>query len=209
MKVYLYGNILNKSYNLTLFLRAKGIDVEMFLDDSSALQQDYPWWEDSILNEVNLPQWIHYYKVEPNFLLPPPMLREIIRCSSRCDVALVCGRGPIVATRANVPFLFYSYGGDFNITKIGENIYSQLTQILFFKKPKGLKTSLLNTHTQYQAIKRADRIGIVMGYQINPYVKYLGFLSKMQTMRMAWDIDKCCGAEDRFLNSSFFKPIAI
>lgn len=33
MKVFTTGNVLNNSYNMTRFLRAKGIDAEMFLDD--------------------------------------------------------------------------------------------------------------------------------------------------------------------------------
>src|SRR5690606_22504314 len=122
MKIHLYGNTLNNSYYLATFLRACGYDAEMFLDDSSSLQQDYPWWEDSHLNEHNLPSWIHYYRVNPNFMFPQPKLKEMINHFSKCDIALVCGWGPIIAKRAGVPYLFYSFGGDLTVTAFYENI---------------------------------------------------------------------------------------
>lgn len=190
MKVHLYGNTLNNSYNLTLFLRAKGIDATMFLDNSSSLQQDYPWWEDTQLSENNLPEWIHYYKVKPNFLFPQPELKRLIKDFANCDIALVCGWGPIIAWRAGVPYLFHSYGSDLNITSFAEGILKATRNLVSLKRPGGIKSLFLSAPFQKKAIQRADRIGIYMGYQVNPYVKPLGILHKMKKLRLAWDIDK-------------------
>lgn len=190
MKVHLYGNVLNNSYNLTLFLRSKGINAEMFLDQSSSLEQDYPWWEDSSLSRNNLPSWIHYYKIKPNFLFPQPQLKKLIGDFSKCDIALVCGWGPIIAKRAKVPFLFHSYGSDLNITSLQDGIMEALRNLLNFRKPRGFLSLLLTGPIQREAIKSANLIGIYMGYQVNPYVKPLGILSKMKKLRLAWDIEK-------------------
>jgi glycosyltransferase involved in cell wall biosynthesis len=197
MKVHLYGNTLNNSYNLTVFLRAKGIDAVMFLDDSSALQQDYPWWEDTRLSPDNLPSWIRYYRVKPNFMFPQRQLRELIADFSKCDAAIVCGWGPIVASRARVPFLFHSYGSDLNIVDFHTEIKYALLQVMHLKKPRGIRSLLLNGFFQRAAIKKADRLGIYMGYQINNYVKPLNMLSKMRRIRMAWDVEKYRGPENQ------------
>lgn len=203
MKVHLYGNTLNNSYNLTLFLRKKGIDAEMFLDDSSSLQQDYPWWEDAELSESKLPEWIHYYKVKPDFVLPQPELKRLISDFSHCDIGLVCGWGPIIAQRAKVPYLFHSYGYDLNITSLTEGILDALRKLMSFKIPRGLKSLFLTAPYQKIAIKKADRIGIYMGYQVNSYVKPLGILHKMKKLRLAWDIDKYNTSENLDLKKKY------
>jgi hypothetical protein len=190
MKVHLYGNVLNNSYYLTIFLRSKGINAEMFLDDSSLLQQDYPWWEDSTLSKNNLPAWIHYYQIKPNFLFPQRELKQLIKDFSNCDIALVCGWGPIIARKAKVPYLFHSYGSDLNITSFREGIMEAIRNILNFRKPRGLVSLLFKAPLQRCAIKKANRIGIYMGYQVNPYVRPLGILHKMKKLRLAWDVDK-------------------
>lgn len=205
MKVHLYGNTLNNSYNLTKFLRAKGIDAEMFLDDSSTSQQNYPWWEDTNLSENNLPSWIHYYKVNPNFLFPQQGLRKLISDFSKCDIALVCGWGPIIAMRAKVPYMFYSYGSDLVVTHLYENLMGAFRKILEFKKPTGLRSLLFFGRTQKKAIQNADRIGIMMSYQVNPYVKKLGLLSKMRKVRLAWDIDKYAAEKNEELTKKYNK----
>ncbi|MBL7874125.1 MAG: glycosyltransferase [Cyclobacteriaceae bacterium] len=203
MKVFLYGNTLNNSYNLTIFLRAKGIDAEMFLDDSSSLQQDFPWWEDPNLSADHLPSWIHYYRVKPNLLFPQADLKRLIADFSKCDVALVCGWGPIIARKAKVPYLFHSFGSDLNITCFTDGILEAIMNILFFQKPKGIRTHLLLSHLQKFAIKSADKIGIYMGYQINPYVKPLGVLNKTRKLRLAWDIDKYNVPENHQLKEKY------
>jgi glycosyltransferase involved in cell wall biosynthesis len=203
MKVFLYGNILNNSYNLTIFLRAKGIDAEMFLDDSSALQQDYPWWEDTQLGPDNLPPWIHYYRVNPNFLLPQPELKRMIADFSKCDVALVCGWGPIVAHRAGVPFMFHSYGSDLNITDVGVEIWLALRRVVRLEKPRGIRSLLLYGGFQKAAIKRANLIGIYMGYQIETHVRRLGLHNRMRLLRLAWDIDRYRTPENKELAKKY------
>ncbi|MBI2968177.1 MAG: glycosyltransferase [Bacteroidetes bacterium] len=203
MKVHLYGNTLNNSYNLALFLRAKGIDAEMFLDDSSKLQQDYPWWEDAGLNEGNLPDWIHYYKVNPNFLFPQNELKRMIIDFSVCDIALVCGWGPIIAQRAKVPYFFYSFGSDLVITALRENLFEAIRKSVYFKKPRGLRSLLFFGPIQRKAICNADRIGITMGYQVNTYVRKLGLTDKMRKVRLAWDIEKYAAKRNLFLKEKY------
>jgi glycosyltransferase involved in cell wall biosynthesis len=203
MKVHLYGNILNNSYYLTIALRKKGIDAEMFLDDSSALPQDYPWWEDSELSQSNLPSWIHYYKVKPNFMFPQPILKQLIKDFSHCDVALVCGWGPIIAYRAKVPYLFHSYGSDLNVTAFKEGILEALRNLTRFKKPRGLRSLVMTSPYQRMAIQNADRVGIYMGYQVNPYVKPLGVLHKMKKLRLPWDVEKYNILENQALNQKY------
>lgn len=162
----------------------------MFLDDSSSLQQDYPWWEDTNLSATNLPEWIHYYKINPNFLFPQPELKRLTDDFSKCDIALVCGWGPIIAHRAGVPFLFYSYGSDLTVTRLWENIIGAARKLIRLRKPNGLRSLLLYSRLQRNAIRCADRIGILMGFQINPYVKELNLVSKMAKLRLAWEIEK-------------------
>lgn len=203
MKIHLYGNTLNNSYYLATFLRACGYDAEMFLDDSSSLQQDYPWWEDSHLNEHNLPSWIHYYRVNPNFMFPQPKLKEMINHFSKCDIALVCGWGPIIAKRAGVPYLFYSFGGDLTVTAFYENIREAFRKMASFKKPSGLRSLLLYSHYQREAIRQADRVGILMAFQIEPYARKLGVVEKMKLLRLAWDIEKYKKSPDPALNEKY------
>jgi hypothetical protein len=205
MKVHLYGNTLNNAYNLCIFLRRKGIQAEMFLDNSSTFQQDFPWWEDKELSGSNLPDWIHYYKVKPNFLFPQSELKRLISDFSNCDVALVGGWGPIIAKWANVPYLFHSHGGDLNITSYSENLIGFARNILRLKKPQGLKSFLLHAYLQKAAILNADRLGIYMGYQVNPYVKKLGLLHKMTKLRLAWDVEKYNIPEDKTLSEKYKK----
>jgi glycosyltransferase involved in cell wall biosynthesis len=203
MKVFLYGNILNNSYNLCIFLRRKGINAHMFLDDSSALEQDYPWWEDTNLSASNLPEWIHYYRLKPNFWFPQPELKKMISDFSQADVALVCGWGPIIAQRAKVPYLFHSYGSDLNITNFYEGFAEGIRNLMRLRKPKGIKTHILLSHMQKRAIQKANLIGIYMGYQVNTYVKPLGILDKMRKMRLAWDVDKYKVEEDSELRNKY------
>lgn len=190
MKVFTYGNTLNNSYYLTKFLRAKGIDAEMFLDNSSKYGQDYPWWEDAHLTPDTLPEWIHYYPIKPNFLFPNSEFKKMIAEFSKCDVALVSGWGPIVASTAKVPFFFFSHGADIDVTFFNEKLRKALRDIVHFKKPSGIKSALLFGSKQRKAINKADRIGILMGYQINNYVKKMGLLHKMVLIRLPWDIEK-------------------
>ncbi len=196
MKVYTYGNILNNSYNLTRFLRAKGVEAEMFLDDSSPSPQDYPWWEDSLLSPESLPEWIHYYQINPSFYFPNRAFKKMIEDFSDCDVALVCHWGPIIARRAGVPFFFYSYGTDLNIAMVGQNLKSAAHNLARFEKPVGLRWTSLMGVLQRRALRKADRIGVMMGYQVYNCVQKLGLLSKMVPVRLVWDIDKYQPQED-------------
>ena len=201
MKVFLYGNTLNISYYFTLFLRAKGIDAEMYLDNTSPHGHDYPWWEDAALRPDNLPPWIHYYKTRPFFLLPNRKVKKMIRDFGKCDVALVFCNGPIVAMKAKVPFLFFSIGSDLN----GIDTKDELKSIYhgnmgLNQKLRRLVKIISYTPLQKKAILHyASRIGVAMGYQWNPYIKKFGLESKTFRTRMPYDTEKYATATDKKL----------
>ncbi|MBL0145302.1 MAG: hypothetical protein IPP48_05650 [Chitinophagaceae bacterium] len=192
MKVHLYGNTLNNSYNLTIFLRELGIDAHFFLDNHSPLQQDYPWWEDKDISVSNLPDWIHYFPAKPFFLFPGKTIRNLIKEFGKCDIALVCGYGPIVAMKAKVPFVFYSAGSDLNCLDVKEELIS------IFRTKSTIKAKILRlikiltfTPLQKKALQqKANRIMVGMGYQVKSYVNKFGLAHKTTKHRLAWDINK-------------------
>lgn len=205
MKVHLYGNTLNCAFDLTKVLRAKGIDAEMFLDRSSDLEQDYPWWDDETLSPENLPSWVHYYPVFPNFVLPTGKTRQMISDFARCDVALVSCYGPILAMKSKVPFVFYSIGSDLNMIDFADDFKS----LLFNTYPPVLKLKkLIKIFTfgrlQAQALKsHASRIIVYMGYQYGKYI--VGNNLQNKTVRLTYpkDIVNYKGEADEQLNAEF------
>src|SRR4051812_8039481 len=101
MKIHLYGNVLNNAYNLTRFLRRQGFDAEMFLDDTAPASQNYPWWEHRALSATSLPPWIHYHRVTlADFIFQREGFHRMAGEFAKCDVALVCHWGPILAEAA-------------------------------------------------------------------------------------------------------------
>jgi glycosyltransferase involved in cell wall biosynthesis len=201
MKVHLYGNTLNNAYNLTVFLRKHGIDATLFLDNHSPAAQDYPSWEDSDLTLDKLPNWIKYYPTKPFFLLPNRITRKMIKDFGKCDVALVSCFGPIVAMKAKVPFVFYSVGSDLNSINILEELKS------LFNSPATLKAKLMRvvkiiTYSPLQKIaiqKRANKILVLMGYQVNTYINKFNLQHKTTKGRLAWDINKYAVEVDKNL----------
>lgn len=205
MKVHLYGNTLNNAYNMTQFLRAKGVDAEMFLDHISPLDQDYPWWEDTSLSPGNLPPWVHYYPTRPFFLKPNKRTRQMIDHFSRCDVALVCGFGPILAMKANVPFVFYAVGSDLNALDVRVDIVSLLRSSMPMKARLMRLVKLLTySPLQIRAIEDvADKILVLMGYQVTPLINKYGLASKTSKARLPWDTLKYAAPLDRALYDRF------
>jgi glycosyltransferase involved in cell wall biosynthesis len=189
MKVHVYGNALNSAFNMTRFLRAKGVDAEMFLDDISPFGQDYPWWEDKNLSATNLPPWIHYYPSRPFFLRPNKVTRRMIADFSRCDVALVCGMGPILAMKAKVPFILYAIGSDLNALGVGIEVTSLFrSRMPMLARFKRLVKLLTYSPFQIRAIEReADKVLVLMGYQVNPLVNKYGLAWKTSKARLPWD----------------------
>jgi glycosyltransferase involved in cell wall biosynthesis len=189
MKIHLYGNILNNGYNLTCFLRASGYNAILFLDDSSSSSQDFPWWEDTDLSPQTLPNWIKYYPFRPNFYFMGDREKKLIRDFGDGDVGLVCGLGPIIAKRADIPYAFFSYGDDLNMA----DVFRELKKIFAYIKkgvlPNGTIGRLLVGLIQRRALRGAVCIGICMGYQY-PYVSALRLREKVRRIRLMWDIDK-------------------
>lgn len=192
MKVHVYGNTLNIAYQYTKFLRAKGIDAEMFLDNTTPYGQDFPWWEDTFLSPSNLPSWIHYYPSRPFFLFPNKIIRRMIKDFSKCDVALVSCNGPILAMLAKIPFVFFSMGSDLNSIDVKEELLSlfKMRNSLSAKMNRLVKI-LTFTPLQKRAIQKvASKIIVLMGYQYNPYIRKFGLEYKTVRGRIAYDTDK-------------------
>ncbi len=190
MKVHVYGNTLNSAYHLTKILRDKGIDAEMFLDNTSPHQQDYPWWDDSTLNENNLPSWVHYYKTFPFFILPNRRTKDMVKHFSNCDVALVSCYGPILAMKAKVPFVFYSLSSDLNMIDIKKDfkvaIYNSSN--LLSKLKKVIKILTFSRLQKKAIVKYSNEIIIYMGYQYNPYIKAFNLQTKTHKLCYPKDI---------------------
>ncbi len=190
MKIHLYGNVLNNSYNLTVFLRRLGYEAILFLDDSSPNPQDYPWWEDTKLNHESLPNWIRYYKLEFNPYFNSKIQRQFLNDFSKGDIALVCGWGPIVAYKAKIPFIFYSYGDDLNLADIKFQLRTFMYKLIHFERPNGiLLTTKFGIFQAFALRNYAKYILIAMGYQLN-HIKNMKLNKKMIKYRLIWDVQK-------------------
>ncbi len=203
MKVYLYGNTLNCGYDLTKILRQKGIDAELFLDRSSPLEQDFPWWDDKSLSPDNLPAWVHYYPIFPNFIYPTGQTKQMIEDFSKGDVALVCSYGPIIAMKSKIPFVFYSVGSDLNMIDFKDDFKALLfnTYSLKLKIKKFIKI-LTFGRMQAKALKSAaDRIICYMGYQYRPFIINHGLQDKTVKLTYPKDIvNYTTGVDDELSN---------
>jgi hypothetical protein len=189
MKIHLYGNILNNGYNLTAFLRQLGDDATLFLDQSSPNAQDYPWWEDAHLDPDQLPDWIRYYRFNPQWFLPGDRERRLFADFGSADLALVCGWGPILAGKSGIPFVFYSYGEDLNMADTTFGVGKILRMTLAGHLPHGLRKYLTIGLLQRKYLRRAEYVAIAMTYQ-KTHLKRLGLLPKMAKFRLAWDISR-------------------
>jgi glycosyltransferase involved in cell wall biosynthesis len=188
LKVFTYGNVLNNAYNVTRFLRARGIDAEMFLDDSAPVGQNYPWWEHRELSPDQLPSWIHYHRVSAtDILLQREPFMRMAREFATCDIALVCHWGPILAQKAGVPALFFSYGGDVAVAHTARELVEAGRRLARFNKP-GIRGILMGLRQRRALKQHVSRVGILMGYQIENYVRPIGLVPKMVKLRLAWDI---------------------
>ena len=205
MKVYVYGNNLNCGFDMTKQLRAKGIDAEVFIDRSSNLDQDYPWWDDKTLSPDNLPSWVHYYPVFPNLVLPNRETKQMIRDFAKCDVALVSCYGPIVAMKAKVPFVFYSVGGDLNMIDLVDDLKSFFfnTYPLVLRLKKLIKIFTFG-RMQRKALKsHASRILLLMGYQYRKYIVGQNLQDKTVKLTFPRDIVNYKADRDEQLNAQF------
>lgn len=195
MKVFTYGNVLNNAFNMTRFLRAKGVDAEMFLDDSVPAAQNYPQWEQPRLAIEGYPEWIHYHHLgAADIIRASGRFRQMAREFSRCDIALTCSWGPILARAANIPSVFYSFGGDLLVAHTRRELQEVWHRSLAGMRP-GVRGLALGIR-QRRALDHVDAIGILMGYQVNNYVKPLGLLPKSVRLRLAWPIEEYAARPD-------------
>ncbi len=207
MKVHIYGNTLNSAYHLTKILRDKGIDAEMFLDNTSAMQQDFPWWDDPTLNENNLPSWVHYYKTFPFFLFPNEETKKMIKDFANCDVALVSCYGPILAMKAKVPFVFYSLGGDLNMISLKKDFKIALNNSSAVKdKIRKIIKIITYSPLQARAIKKyASDIIIYMGFQYKPFISSFNLQHKTHKLCYPKDVINYRVEMDVDLNRQYSK----
>lgn len=189
MKVYVYGNTLNSAFNMTKLLRKNGVDAEMFLDNSSPNDQDYPWWDDKSLSKDNLPSWVHYYDVFPNFVLPTGKTKEMIDSFAKCDIALVSCYGPILSMKAKVPFVFYSLGSDLNMIDFREDVKAFIfnSYSLIFKVRKLVKMFTFG-RMQARAIKKFASKVIIYTANQDPYIIRNGLGHKTMYLNTPMDI---------------------
>src|SRR5438552_514061 len=202
MKVHVYGNILNNGYNVAFFLRRLGYDATFFLDQSSPNQQDYPWWEDGHLDPDHLPDWIRYYRFSPNWFFPGGREHRLFTDFGKADIALVCGWGPILAGKAGIPFVFYSYGDDLNLADTRFGVGKILRMMLHGHMPRGIRKYLTIGLLQRRCLRQAEYIAIAMSYQTT-HIKALGLLPKMVRFRLAWDTSKYDVATDTSLQPRY------
>jgi glycosyltransferase involved in cell wall biosynthesis len=202
MKLHVYGNVLNNGYNLATILRKLGYDATFFLDQSSPNAQDYPWWEDTALVPDDLPEWIRYYQFNPNWFFPGNRERQLFADFGKADVALVCAWGPILAGKAGIPFVFYSYGEDLNMADTGFGVGKILRMMLNGQPPRGIRKYLTIGLLQRKYLKRAEYIAIGMTYQ-KTHLRALGLLSKMARIRLAWEASKYVIAPDTALQARY------
>ena len=190
MKVHIYGNTLNSAFDFTKQLRGQGIDAELFLDNTSPFNQDYPWWDNPSLSANNLPDWVNYYKTFPFFLFPNKETKKMIQDFSQCDVALVMCWGPILAMKAKVPFVFVSLGSDLNSIAYSDEFRSVLyDSSSFISKLKKIIKLMTYIPLQRKALfKFAYKITISMGYQNNAYIKKFGLQSKTYLLNYPKDV---------------------
>lgn len=189
MKVFTYGNVLNNAYNVTRFLRARGIDAEMFLDDSAPAGQNYPWWEHKELSADSLPDWIHYHRVTASdILFQRASFKAMAAEFAACDIALVCHWGPILARAAGVPTLFFSYGSDVLVAHTAREIHEAVRRVIRWNKP-GIRGIAMGLRQRRALQDYVDRVGILMGYQVENYVRPLGLIDKMIRLRLPWDVE--------------------
>ncbi len=205
MRVHVYGNNLNCGYDITKQLRAKGIDVEVFIDLASDHEQDFPWWDDKSLSPDNLPSWVHYYPVFPNFVFPTGKTKQLINDFAKCDIALVSCYGPILAMKAKVPFVLYSVGTDVNMIDFVDDFKC----LLFNTYPLRLKLKkLIKIFTfgrmQRKALKsHASRILLLMGYQYRKFIVGQGLQDKTVKLTYPRDIVNYKADKDEQLNAEF------
>ena len=188
LKIHIYGNVLNNGYYLGQVFIKLGYEVTLFLDRESPFSQDYPWWEDPSLSETNLPSWIKYYNFKPNFFFTGSRERKLYKDFAQADVALVCSYGPIVAGKAGIPFVFYSYGEDLNIADTKRGLYRVLNQLIRFRRPSGIIKYLTIGIVQRYYLKKAKFVGIAMGYQI-PYLRAIGVFHNYKKIRLVLNLD--------------------
>jgi hypothetical protein len=207
MKVFVYGNTLNIALKLTLILRQKGIDAEMFLDNTSPLQQDYPNWEYPELTSGSYPSWIHYYPIFPNFIFSGTKTKKMIADFGKCDVALVSGWGPILAMKAKVPAVFHSAGTDLNNIAIIDEIKSVFkSKLSFTNRLKKLIKSFTFSPLQKKALKKhTSKIMVSMGYQVNRYINDQGLQHKLVLANFPRDIINYAAPLDEKLYNRYKK----
>lgn len=161
----------------------------MFLDDTNPGGQNYPWWEHSDLSAEGLPPWVHYRRVSANdFLMRRSRFKTMSTEFARCDVALVTSWGPILAQAASVPHVFYSYGGDLMAAHTSRELKEGFRRLIARKRP-GIRPTLLGLRQRRALRDSTDVIAIMMGWQIESYVRPLGLIDKMVRTRLPWKVD--------------------
>lgn len=191
MRIHTFGNTLNNAYNIAKWLRQKGVDARVFVNNNDGLEQDLPWWEDRELDPSNLPDWIRYYPRLRHYRRGH-VERAFLSEFADCDLAHVWGDGPVWAVRAGIPFVFSSFGWDLELPfsgirwKRGLKALAQRRGIHF-----GLRSWYIGK-LQKAALPHARAICIVpdMYFQLGERLRPLELESLARFVPLPWDTTK-------------------
>lgn len=112
MKINMYGGALTISYNLAKFLRRKGLDVTLFIDEKLHDKSYAPVWEDEELSG-GYPSWIQVTRCRfPKALQGDASARRFVKILTDCDVLHLHGEAYLWANLFDKDFIFQSYGYD-------------------------------------------------------------------------------------------------
>lgn len=113
MKINLYGSNANMAYLIAKFLRRKGQDAHVFIDQDPEFRCNFPNWEEPDLKE--LPGWVEPVRVNLRRIAYGRAERKFIKKLSVCDIIHVIGEAGIWASFTKRPYLYWSYGFDVDI----------------------------------------------------------------------------------------------
>lgn len=172
MKINMYGGVLTISYSLAKFLRRKGIDVTLFIDEKLSDKSYEPAWEDEELKS-GYPGWIRTTDLKPiDAVLPGKRSRIFASALADCDILHLHAEAYLWGNIIDKPFLYQSHGYDLDQIPFNRSSLKQLILSIFARR----------------AIRRASR-AIIIPHQ-NVFLERLGMSGKGAYLPFPMDTDK-------------------
>ncbi|MDP2923756.1 MAG: glycosyltransferase family 4 protein [Candidatus Omnitrophota bacterium] len=114
MKINLYGSNANMAYLIAKFLRRKGQDANVFVDENPIFECNLPYWEEG--NNEKFPSWVKFVNVDlRRIIFRGSAERRFLNELSKCDIIHTIGESAIWASFTGTPYLYWSYGFDLDI----------------------------------------------------------------------------------------------